>query len=268
MLFLFIHNNIIPSNLIGVIEDTKNGLWFVDKKIDFSFPLASVASSELKDAIEGYFVAKAIYRNIEHIFINNFQQTVAGKMVLILGYGKIGSQLAQLVKHDAQVSVYDKNYVQLLKAKFRGLHVIRNLDNISNFDVVIGVTGNVVLNELELRNLNDVVFLINGSTRQREFDFQALNEMAQRVEKTCTHTVYHLSGNKKIILMTDGYPINFFQTESTPEYVLDLVFSEIFVLAQILIGSKLKNGFYAIEKHFPHKEQEIAQLWLNYWMKA
>jgi S-adenosylhomocysteine hydrolase len=255
-------NKRIPG-LIGVIEDTKNGIWFdVDNPPNLSFPLLSVASSILKDYAEHYFVAKAIVRNTENILVNTFQQSLTSKKILICGYGRIGINIATILKPSAIVSIWDYNPIQQIRAEIAGYNVLANIDDLSSFDVIIGITGNYAVNT-ELLTAKDNVILINGSTRKKEFNFPIIENNIVSEIKYSTHTQFLFDNNKTVTLLADGYPINFFGTESTPEYVLDLVFSEMFVLLQEVCLKEIKPGFYPIEKDFLHLEKKIAKYWLE-----
>jgi S-adenosylhomocysteine hydrolase len=250
-------------NLIGIVEDTKNGIWFdSDKEKYLPFPLLSVASSRLKDYAEHYFVAKAIARNTENIIINNFQQTLTGKKILICGYGQIGANIAKILKPESQVFIYDIDEIQRLKAKINGYGIIENLRNISEFDVIIGITGNFVLNE-ELLALKNNVFLVNGSTRKKEFNLSSIDKHIVTEKNLSAITHISLDNNKCINILANGYPVNFCGTESTPEYILDIVFSEMFMLLQITREKGLRPGFYPIEREFPYIEKIVAASWLE-----
>jgi S-adenosylhomocysteine hydrolase/ADP-ribose pyrophosphatase YjhB (NUDIX family) len=254
------------DNLLGIIEDTKNGLWFKKKNIKFKFPFLSVASSELKDYAESYYVAKSIVRNLENILIKcDFKQSLNNKKVVVLGYGKIGSRVAKLLKNISEVSVYDKSAVQLLKAKIDGFNVLEDLSSLQEFDVIIGVTGEIILKKKHFLRLRNGAILINGSTRKREFDTESLLKISKEQEKNEYYTLLELENYKKIYLFVDGYPVNLFNAESIPEFVLDLVFSEIFMMAQVINSKKIKNGFYRIEDYFYNFEEEVSKIWLKYW---
>lgn len=255
-----------PENLVGIIEDTKNGIWFDEKTIKLKFPLFSVASSELKDYAENYFVAKAIVRNAENILVNSsLSQTLGDKHILILGYGKIGGNIAKILKNESNISVYDKSSIQLLKAKIDGFRVLTDLQQLNDFDVVIGVTGDYVLKKDQLSRLKNGAVLINGSTRKKEFDMDSIKELTKQEREEETYAVYEFHNSKKIYLLAHGFPVNFLGTESIPEFIIDLVFSEVFFLMTILKEKSLEPGFYPVEQFYKHVEEKVADLWVKYW---
>jgi len=261
----FNQNTNLRKNLLGIIEDTKNGIWFDPLKDHLPVSIASVASSKLKDYVEHYFVAKAIIRNTENIMINSFQKTLAGQKILVCGYGKIGTHIAKKLKHDAFVTIYDNNPVQLLRAKIDGFEIITNLQKLKQFDVILGITGNFVLHE-ELLKLKNNTYLINGSTRQREFAFFKIKNQIKKREDHKNYSKISLSNGKNLFLLAQGYPVNFWNTESTPEFCLDAVFSEMFALLQKMVQHKLPPGFYPIETHFADIEKQISKIWLQSWL--
>ena len=255
----------VPENLLGIIEETKNGIWF-DELSDFKMPLLSVAESHIKKYGEACFVARAIIRNTENILINDFQESLAGKRILVFGYGMIGSELTSLLKEQARVSVYDIKSSLMVKARIQGFDVLSDLSSLGSFDVVIGVTGQYVLKH-ELTALKHNVVLVNGSTRKREFVFRTIASKIVREVQKDTHSAITFADGKKVRLLAHGYPVNFFRSESVPEYILDLLYAEIFLLGELLMAKKVPPGFYSIEKHFPRIEETVAHTWLFYWSK-
>ena len=251
-----------PPGLLGVIEDTKNGIWFGDGE-KFDYPLFSVASSELKNHAESFFVAKAIVRNTENILINSFQETLAGKHVLVVGYGTIGTHAARILEANSHVYVYDIDPIRLLRAKVNGYEIIGDAMGLSRFDVIIGLTGEVAITD-GIKYAKNGVILVNGTTRKREFDASSIESLAKREVRKKHFTKYALKNGKSIYLLADGYPINFMETESVPEFILDIIFSEMFVLCGRLM-ERPRPGFYPIEKTHRAIEQKVAAMWLGYW---
>ncbi|KKP24216.1 MAG: hypothetical protein SZ59_C0002G0062 [candidate division TM6 bacterium GW2011_GWF2_28_16] len=258
----FESKKISPTNCLGIVEDTMNGIWFDPNKYIPRVPLLSVASSLIKDYIEHYFVAKAIVRNSENILINEFQQTLVAKNILICGYGRIGEKIASIVKKDGNIFIHDINPLKLLKASIDGFKIFNQKNDFEKIDIVIGITGNIVFKQ-ELAKFKDKVILINGSTRQKEYDFEFIKDDIETKQELKNYTVYNLKNNKNIYLLANGFPVNFWNTESTPEFCLDAVFSTMYKLLQELLIQKLNLGYYPSELFFLDKEKEVANIWLN-----
>jgi len=256
-----------PNNLLAIIEDTKNGIWFDKNSIKLKFPLLSLANSKLKDYAENHFVAKAIVRNSENILINSkFSQTLSNKKILILGYGRIGETIAKILKNESIVTIYDISPIQLLKAKIDGFKVIQNLNELFDFNIIIGgITGTIILEKEHLLNLKNGVILINGSTKKKEFDVNSIKDFISDTVKNRAYTTYILYNGKNIHLYADGYPVNFFDTESLPEFILDIVFAEMFMLIKLVMEKDINPGFYPIEIFYKNIEEKIAENWLKYW---
>lgn len=250
-----------PQGLLGVVEETKNGLWF-DPKHKFNFPMLSVASGKMKDYGESCFIAKAIARSTEHLLLNAHQKIFTGTNVLILGYGIIGKYLADTLKPQTCVSIYDIRPQLRFKAFVEGFTVLQDLKQIAEFDVIIAVTGTFSLKK-ELLSLKNNVVLVNGSTGKREYDFRTIQPSIISREELEYETLYTLKNKNKIYVLAHGYPVNFFRSESIPEYILDLVLTEMFVLAKHLATHKHKPGYFPIETAFPEIESELAELWLK-----
>ncbi len=254
-----------PPNLLGIIEETKNGIWFAENE-RFLYPFVSIASARLKRYGECNFVAKAIIRSTESILINTFQYSLVGKNILVLGFGNIGSILARDLRGWASVTVHDHKPTALLRASIEGFPTLRTLAHLDRFDVIIGITGSVVLDDT-LSALKDGVFLVNGSTRRREFDESTLLSLSKKHVLHHAYDEFFLKNNKKVYRLAGGYPINFHNTESIPEYILDLLFAETFILGTKMIKKTIPAGFTTIESSYPDIEENIAHRWLSYWEK-
>ena len=258
----FENKQISPENCLGIIEGTMNGIWFNIYDYTPKVPLLSIASSIIKENVEHYLVAKAIIRNSEYLLINEFQQSFIGKNILVCGYGRIGEKIASLLKRDATVYILDKDPLKLVKASVEGLKIFQKSDQ-PNIDIIIGITGNTVFAQ-ELVNLKDNVILINGSTRQKEFDFTTIKDQILTQEDFDGQTTYKLKNNKTIYMLANGFPVNFWKTESTPEFCLDALFSmEYKLLQELVTNNKLTPGYYPSEHFFLEKERDIANIWLE-----
>ncbi len=262
----FESKKISPKNCLGIVEGTMNGIWFNIYEYTPRVPLLSIASSNIKENVEHYLIAKAIIRNSEYLLINEFQQSFIGKNILVCGYGRIGEKIASLLKRDATIYILDKDPLKLVKAAIDGLKIFQKQDQ-QNIDIIIGVTGNIVFSE-ELINLKNNVVLINGSTRQKEFAFSTIKDQIITQENFDGHTTYRLNNNKEIHVLADGFPVNFWRTESTPEFCLDALFSIEFELLIELLrrfneNQSLTPGYYPSEHFFINKERKVATIWLK-----
>lgn len=252
--------------LLGVIEDTKNGIWFNKDKIRLKFPLLSVASSRLKVYAENYAVAKSIVRNLENILVNsNFSRSLSGNNILVLGYGGIGENIARLLKDRSLVTVYDISATKLLKARMYGFNIIGDLRDLFGFDIIIGTTGEFVLRREHLRNLKNGAILVNASTRKREFEIDSVRDLITSKIKNELYTTYKFYNGKTMHIIADGFPVNFLNTESVPSSILDLIFSEIFILMKIVTENGISPGFYPVERFYEVIEEDVSKMWLKYW---
>jgi len=255
------------GSLLGIIEDTKNGIWFDKDKIRLKFPLLSVASSHLKIYAENYSVAKSVVRNLENILVNSdFSRSLSGNNILVLGYGGIGENIAKLLKDKSLVSVYDISATKLLKARIYGFNVVGDLGDLFGFDIIIGTTGEFVLRREHLRNLKNGAILVNSSTRKREFEIDSVRDLITKKIKNKLYTTYKFYNGKTMHIIADGFPVNFLNTESVPSSILDLIFSEIFILMKIVAENNIDPGFYPVERFYEVIEKEVSKIWLKYWM--
>lgn len=67
---------------------------------------------------------------------------------------------------------------------------------------------------------------------------------------------YELVNGNKIVALADGYPINFYSSESVPLEVIDIVLTELFLSATKLAQNKYEPGI----KKCPIDEKDIAKV--------
>ena len=112
---------------IGAVEDTKSGLWADQKILELKIPIISVASSRLKDEVEGLQVGSSVARSIENILLNKLHTSLFSKRVMVIGFRGIGRNVALSIrKYGALVSVFDKNPVAMVIARiFKDFKLLR-----------------------------------------------------------------------------------------------------------------------------------------------
>jgi len=256
---------------IGAIEQTTKGIR-EDKKVEnLNFPVISVAQAELKNRYEPSHVARAVIKNIQTLLSASFN----GKNALIIGYGAIGKEIAKQLRDTLKmiVTVFDIDSTALLEATNEGFitkNILRNA--VSNKFLIVGATGQTSIGRAELLNMEHNTYLVSASSDQREIGINELESLAQdkrdiKVDDRKVGTQYTIRGTNKIInLLADGFPINFWASNSMPNEVSDLIMSLIFVSLLYLVENhqELDNK---IESEIVNKlanKYEIPQIYLEY----
>lgn len=225
---------------IGVVEQTRNGIWAYEAALERSagiprIRLVSVAEAALKDELEAPLIGETIVRNVENI-LSRCDESVRGRRVLLLGFGSIGTQVfARLRTLQCEVTVCEQDEARRHSVPSSAVAIAPTelLSHIARNSVVLGTTGREVFdNVAQFRELRNEAILINGSSKRREFSFPVLQKMTRtaslrpRVGRDLTL----VTGNR-VLLVADGFPVNFFHSESVAGVLIQPV------LACLLLAS-------------------------------
>ena len=259
---------------LGAVEQTTRGIRNDQQVEKLSFPVISIPGSDLKDTFEPPHVARAVINNIQRLLPD---KNFSGKNALVVGYGNIGEQVALQVRDTLKmkVSVYDLDNTKLLKAQQYGFDTEENLrDSVKQKFLIIGATGETVIGRGEILAMEHNVYLISASSEQWEFCISELDGLSSEKSNLLHNgakigTRYKIRNTEKYVnLIADGYPINFWKTESMPNEVSDLIMSLIFIsTVEIATNTSLPSGInYEITNELA-KRYELDKMYLEYHSK-
>lgn len=194
--------------------------------------------------------------------------SLATKSVLIIGYGKVGSGLADMSrKHGANVSIIEIDPVRQVLSKAKGFtalppHFINDL--LPHQDIIISCTSNYEGHSLGIEQLllmHDGAIVFNAGSghgeiapelaRLGEFEKHHAKIIIQAEGDDLRCVVQKMDSKKEIKILSSGYPINLRNQKGTPEDIIDLVFSAM-LLAAIkakpdTLHKSINNLDYSIE---------------------
>ncbi len=181
------------DNVVG-IEQTSSGYNLISK-VALKFPVINVARSNVKLTIESPMIAGLIVKKIEKYFT---EEGIVSPNILVIGQGHIGKLILELLKQNGHyVAGHD---LIANKTDYHGEW--RN--KISEFDVIIGATGDTILWPGEFGGLKKGVILISASSSDREFSASYLRTMLSENNNCHTNIVVN-----EITLLNGGFPVNF-----------------------------------------------------------
>jgi S-adenosylhomocysteine hydrolase len=247
------------SLCIGIVEQTRNGIRVTQDWIKSPEPtdnpinvaVVNVAETELKLRLESPLIGQAVVFNLKRLLSFYEEQTLSGRRVLLIGgCGATGSQiLRELVREGCLVTVVDlrappDNFPS--EATYRSISELLSL--IRGQDIIIGSTGNAMgypekdsvaplSDERYFAQLQDRAVLVNASSKRAEFNLDALKTLGTKAVKRGFGHEYILDKNRVVRVAADGFPINFFNSESVPSYDIQPVLGMLFVAAYRLAES-------------------------------
>ncbi|MGH8092274.1 MAG: hypothetical protein ACREIF_02210 [Chthoniobacterales bacterium] len=236
----------VRSRCVGAVEQTQKGA-DADKRIrDPKFPILSVAESSFKKAYESPEIGRVAIQNISRFTPD---MKLSGGNALVVGFGSVGQEVAFHVTNafNMTVSVIETNELRLLQAKHRKSIVA---EAAASFDqlkfkrpkLVVGTTGRTSITREMLYALEGDAVLVSTSSDQVEIDLVALDSMAdgpsvELEEGKRLYNVKWAEGRKQLTLLAEGYPINFYGSESVPNDTIDPVMT-LLLLCAVELASK------------------------------
>lgn len=188
---------------------------------------------------------------------------IAGKIVLILGYGDVGKGCAQALKgQGATVWIAEIDPICALQAAMEGYRVVRLDDVAPLVDIVVTATGNyhVVSHEQMLR-MKDQAILCNIGHFDSEIDVASLRQYPWDSVKPQVDQVIFPDG-KRLTLLAEGRLVNLGCATGHPSFVMSTSFTNQ-VLAQIELfhhATRYDCQVYTLPKHL---DEKVARLHLD-----
>jgi len=233
----------ILEKTIGAVEQTTKGIRRDREVANLAIPVLNVAEAEIKKCVEPPYVADAAVHNIEALLPDSLR----GKEIALMGLGAIGREILERLKNQARITVYDPDTIRRIEARVRGSvsAVGSAADAVRNKFLVIGCSGETSIKENEIRSLQHDTYLVSVSSDQVEIDINCLEDSSGEPNDCLKDSnkigkSYELTGGRhcKVHLLADGYPVNFWNKDSMPNQVSDLILSIIFLSAVELVKQR------------------------------
>ena len=256
-------HNIVPD-IIGVSEETTTGVARLvqmaqDKKLLFSaFNVNDSATKSKFDNLYGCreSLADGIKRSTEVM--------LAGKTVVVCGYGDVGKGCAQSMKsYGCKVIVTEIDPICALQAAMEGFEVKRLESVLDKGQLFVTTTGNKDIITLDhIRGMRDQAIVCNIGHFDNEIQVDALNDSdAIREQIKPQYDRYTFPDGKEIFLLAEGRLVNLGCATGHASFVMSTSFANQ-VLAQLFLAKeKPEVGLYNLPKEL---DEEVARLHLEH----
>jgi len=255
---------LIADNIKGVSEETTTGvhrLYQMMENNELLFPAINVNDSVTKSKFDNLYgcresLADGIKRGTDVM--------VAGKVVVVCGYGDVGKGCAQSMKgFGARVIVTEIDPICALQASMEGFEVTTVENALDEADIFVTATGNCdVITTDHMQNMKDQAIVCNIGHFDNEIQVNVLYDLPgiKKVEiKPQVHQIFFPDGHS-IILLSEGRLVNLGNATGHPSFVMSNSFSNQ-VLAQIeLWNNAHENRVYILPKQL---DEEVAKLHLE-----
>ena len=256
---------LIP-NLIGGSEETTTGvhrLKALNEAGKLAFPMIAVNDAYCKYLFDNrYGTGQSSWDGI----MRTTNLTVAGKTVVVAGYGWCGKGVSMRAKGlGANVIVTEIDPIKGIEAVFDGFRVMPMREAAKYGDFFVTVTGcKDVITKEHFPLMKDGAVLANAGHFDVEINVKDLEAMtvepAYEVRKNIT--TYTMPNGKKINLLGEGRLVNLACGDGHPVEVMDLSFAMQFLAMKYLLEHKgeLQNNLYVLPEEL---NTEIAALKLE-----
>lgn len=247
----------------GVTEETTTGvhrLYQMHQEGKLAFPAINVNDSVTKSKFDNlYGCRESLVDGIKRAT----DVMIAGKVVVIAGYGDVGKGCAQAMRAlSAQVWVTEIDPICALQAAMEGYRVVTMEYAADKADIFVTATGNYhVITHDHMRAMKDQAIVCNIGHFDNEIDVAALEKYEwDNIKPQVDHVVF--PGGKRIILLARGRLVNLGCGTGHPSYVMSSSFANQ-TIAQIELFAnpgKYPVGVYTLPKHL---DEKVARLQLK-----
>lgn len=214
----------------GTVEQTKSGIWKLRPfDEEHRMPVFSVAESELKATVEAQGVAQAALTSLRRLLP---AEKFDGRRAIVVGFGTIGEALAELLRRqNVDVQIADNSPSKLVAARERGFQVSEDLPGLISAvqpRYVFSCAEPGAVEAAAFKNMKRDCILVSLTSRDVAFDKEALDELCTSSPFGSVGTLYvREDPDCKILLIADGFPVNFHFAESMPNQQSDLVMASL-----------------------------------------
>ena len=256
-------HSIVPE-IIGVSEETTTGVARLKQMVENAsllFPAFNVNDSATKSKFDNLYgcresLADGIKRSTEIM--------LAGKTVVICGYGDVGKGSAQSMKsYGCKVIVTEIDPICALQAAMEGFEVRRLEDVLYRGNIFVTTTGNKDIITLQhMRKMRDQAIVCNIGHFDNEIQVDALNKsnaIKEQIKPQLDR--YTFKNGKQIFILAEGRLVNLGCATGHASFVMSTSFSNQ-VLAQIFLSkNKPETGIYDLPRKL---DEEVARIHLKH----
>jgi len=217
------------ANILGSMEETTTGvirLRAMEKKGQLKFPVVAVNDADCKHLFDNrYGTGQSTMDGV----IRATNMLVAGKRVVVAGYGMCGRGLAARARGaGAIVIVTEVDPLRAIEATMDG-HVVMPMSQAARVgDLFITVTGDIhVIRPEHFKVMKDGAIVANSGHFNVELDLPGLAKMAKRIRRGVRSFVdaYDLGDGRTVYVLAEGRLVNLAAAEGHPAAVMDMSFA-------------------------------------------
>ncbi len=258
------------KNIIGVSEETTTGVHNLEKLHKdgkLKIPAININDSVTKSKFDNLYgcresLADGIKRATDTM--------VAGKIVVVAGYGDVGKGSAQSMRGlGARVLVTEIDPICALQAAMEGFEVVTMDQAAEVADIFVTATGCCdIITEKHFLKMKNNAIVCNIGHFDIEIDMAWLNKNSKMREIKPQVDLHTMKNGRNVIVLAKGRLVNLGCATGHPSFVMSNSFSNQ-VIAQIELYTNRDKyqdiGVYRLPKHLDEKvaSLHLAKLGVN-----
>ncbi|MCP4196579.1 MAG: adenosylhomocysteinase [Proteobacteria bacterium] len=256
-------HKIIPE-IIGISEETTTGVHRLYQRMEegtLLFPAYNVNDSVTKSKFDNLYgcresLADGIKRATDIM--------VAGKVIVICGYGDVGKGCAQSMRgFGARVMVTEIDPICALQAAMEGFEVTTVEDALHEADIFVTATGNKdIITAEHMAKMKDQAIICNIGHFDNEIQMEKLEAWpgVKRVNIKPQVDKWVYGDGHAIFILAEGRLVNLGCATGHPSFVMSNSFTNQCLAQMALAKERPKVGVYMLPKKL---DEEVARLHLD-----
>lgn len=254
-------------DIIGGCEETTTGiirLRAMEKEGILEFPMLAVNNAYCKYLFDNrYGTGQSVWDGINR----TTNLLVAGKNVVVVGYGWCGKGIAMRAKgFGAGVIICEIDPIKAAEAIMDGFKVMRMADAAKTGEIFITATGcKKVISGEHFKVMKDGIILCNAGHFDVEVCVPDLESLAvEKVEQRKNIMGYKMIDGRWLNLLGEGRLVNLAAGDGHPAEIMDMSFSLQALCAEYVLKNHIKLGKKVID--VPEEiDKKVAMMKLGAW---
>ena len=257
----------LAARMVGVSEETTTGvhrLYVMAQKGELLFPAINVNDSVTKSKFDNLYGCK---HSLPDGICRATDVMMAGKRVVICGYGDVGKGCAQAMKAAGSiVYVTEVDPICALQASMEGFSVVRLSSVVDKADIFITTTGNKdIIMTADMAKMKNNAIVGNIGHFDNEIDMENLMKATKRENIKPQVDRFVFPDGHGVIVLAEGRLLNLGCATGHPSFVMSSSFTNQ-TLAQVELWSERGSGKYEKGKVYvlpKHLDEKVARLHLG-----
>jgi adenosylhomocysteinase len=251
----------VAKKLRGVSEETTTGvhrLYQMAAAGELPFPAINVNDSVTKSKFDNLYgcresLADGIKRATDVM--------VAGKVVVVCGYGDVGKGCAQSMRgFGARVLITEIDPICTLQAMMEGYEIVTMEGAAAIGDIFVTATGCCdIIRAEHMEKMKNEAIICNIGHFDSEIQMSYLENNPKCKKQTIKPQVdqWTLESGRSIIVLAEGRLVNLGCAMGHPSFVMSNSFTNQCLAQMMLVAEDLKPGVYTLPKKL---DEEVARL--------